>query len=128
MIVADASIVVGGLSGFPEAVDVVTSEAVEAPHLTDAEVAQALRMLVSRGSVTPDTARGRLTRWVHSPVRRHDAAPLVNRVWALRDVLSAYDARSVALAERLDCALVTADRRLAGAPGVECEVRVIRPD
>ncbi|MGE0027399.1 MAG: type II toxin-antitoxin system VapC family toxin [Thermoleophilia bacterium] len=128
MIVADASFVVEALDGVPEAIRIVTSEAVEAPHLIDAEVAQALRMLVIRGVVTADTAEDRLRRWVHLPVRRHDAAALMSRVWALRDVLRAYDALHVALAERLGCPLVTADRRLAGAPGVACEVLVVRGD
>ena len=115
------------MAGLPEAIEVLTAEAIEAPHLIDAEVVQALRMLVIRGVVEADVAHDRVARWAHLPVRRHDAATLLRRVWALREVLSAYDALYVALAERLDCPLVTADRRLAGAPGVGCEVRVIRP-
>ena len=128
MIAADASLVVEALDGLPEAIEVLTAEAVDAPHLIDAEVVQALRMLVLRGAIEAAAAQDRLTRWVHLPVRRHDAATLLGRVWALRDALSAYDALYVALAERLDCPLVTADRRLAGEPGVGCEVRVIRAD
>jgi predicted nucleic acid-binding protein len=40
----------------------------------------------------------------------------------LRDNLSAYDARYVALAESLNCTLVTADARLSRPPGVECSI------
>jgi predicted nucleic acid-binding protein len=47
-------------------------------------------------------------------------------MWALRANLSAYDAGYVALAEALDCALVTADARLSGAPGLRCAVTVVR--
>ena len=36
------------------------------------------------------------------------------------------DASYVALAERLDCELVTADGRLATAPGPRCAIRVLR--
>ena len=36
-----------------------------------------------------------------------------------------YDASYVALAELLDAPLVTADARLAGAPGVRCDVQLI---
>jgi predicted nucleic acid-binding protein len=50
---------------------------------------------------------------------------LIARAWQLRDAVSAYDAQYVALAELLDVALVTADRRLARAPGVRCPVEVL---
>lgn len=39
--------------------------------------------------------------------------------------VTASDAVCVALAERLDCTLVTADRRLAATPGVTCSVEVL---
>jgi predicted nucleic acid-binding protein len=51
--------------------------------------------------------------------------PLLARMWELRDNLSAYDASYVALAEALRCRLVTADARIAGAPGVRCAVTVV---
>ncbi len=48
---------------------------------------------------------------------RYAMAPFIDRVWELRDNLSAYDASDVALAEALHYNLVTADaglgRRLA---------------
>lgn len=44
----------------------------------------------------------------------------------LRDNLSPYDASFVALAEGLYAVLITADRRLAKAVGVLCEVDVLR--
>ncbi len=47
---------------------------------------------------------------------------MARRVWAHRNNLTAYDAAYVALAELLNCPLVTADRRLAGAPGLTCPV------
>jgi predicted nucleic acid-binding protein len=47
---------------------------------------------------------------------------LLPRVWQLRGNLTAYDASYIALAEALDCPLLTADRRLAGAPGVRATV------
>jgi predicted nucleic acid-binding protein len=51
---------------------------------------------------------------------------LLGRIWQLRHNLSAYDATYVALAEALGCALLTADARLAAAPGVACDVTVVR--
>jgi predicted nucleic acid-binding protein len=50
------------------------------------------------------------------PIARYPHAALLPRLWQLRDNLTAYDAAYVALAEALDCALLTRDRRLAGTP------------
>ncbi len=56
---------------------------------------------------------------------RHPTISLLERIWQLRDNLSAYDASYVALAEALGCSLLTADRRLSMAPGIECAVTVV---
>jgi len=42
---------------------------------------------------------------------------LLDRMWELRDNLTAYDASFVALAEVLGAPLVTTDARLAASPG-----------
>jgi predicted nucleic acid-binding protein len=49
------------------------------------------------------------------------------RAWELRTNLSADDALYVALAEQLDAPLLTADARLAKAPGLRCPVEVLVP-
>lgn len=49
---------------------------------------------------------------------------LFERIWELRDNLTAYDAAYVAAAEYVKAPLVTSDKRLAAAPGVRCEVRL----
>jgi predicted nucleic acid-binding protein len=51
----------------------------------------------------------------------------LDRVWALRHNLSAYDAVYVALAEALDAMLLTCDRRLARAPGAGRRVELVKP-
>ena len=56
---------------------------------------------------------------------RYPALPLMRRAFELRDNVTAYDAVYVTLAECLDCLLVTADRRLAAAPGIDCSVEVL---
>ena len=55
----------------------------------------------------------------------YPTGPLLRRVWELHDNLTSYDACYVALAEALDCALLTADARLSRASGPICEVEVV---
>ncbi len=47
-------------------------------------------------------------------------------MWELCDNLTAYDATYVALAEAIGCRLLTADTRLACAPGPRCSIAVVR--
>ena len=49
----------------------------------------------------------------------------MERCWELRDNVTVYDAVYVALAELLDAPLVTADGKLAKAPGIRCRVEVL---
>jgi predicted nucleic acid-binding protein len=58
-------------------------------------------------------------------VQRHSHEPLLDRVWALRDNLTAYDAVYVALAEALDTTLLTCDGRLARAPGMARRIELV---
>lgn len=96
------------------------------PHLADSELAHALRAQVLRGQMDADDARAALARWARLGLRRFAAVGLLARIWELRDNLSAYDATYVALAETLACELVTADARLAQAPGPTCAITVVR--
>jgi predicted nucleic acid-binding protein len=50
---------------------------------------------------------------------------LLERVWEVRENLSAYDASYVVLAESLDCALVSGDVRLSRASGLRCALTVV---
>ncbi len=59
------------------------------------------------------------------PIRVFPTAPLLRRVWELRHNLTAYDGCYAALAEAIGCPLLTADQRIAGAPGVRCEVEAL---
>lgn len=93
-----------------------------APHLIDIEVLHALRRLVRAGRITADRAADARTDLDDLAITRYGHEPLADRIWALRENLTAYDAAFVALAEALDAALVTCDVRLARAPGVTAEV------
>lgn len=97
-----------------------------APHLIDIEVLHALRRLVRAGSITADRATDARTDLDDLAITRYGHEPLADRIWSLRENLTAYDAAFVALAEALDAALVTCDVRLARAPGVTAEVYLPR--
>ncbi|HET6949034.1 MAG TPA: type II toxin-antitoxin system VapC family toxin [Acidimicrobiales bacterium] len=122
----DASAVVLGLLNDGAARRSLATEELAVPHLVDAEVAHAFRARVRRGTVSARDAGRALDRWVRLGVRRYPVQGLLPRGWELRDSVSAYDATYVALAEALDCALLTGDARLAGAPGPTCSTVVVR--
>jgi predicted nucleic acid-binding protein len=96
------------------------------PHLADVEVTQALRRFVRDGQLGAAAASSALEGLRALDLERHPHEPLLDRVWALRDKLSAYDAVYVALAEALDTLLLTCDARLAHAPGLSRRVELIR--
>lgn len=97
-----------------------------APFLIDAEVGSALRSMVLRGDLdenAAESARLLAERLVH---RRHPHhGVLAARAWQLRHNVSFYDALYVALAERLECPLVTADNRIARALPHNKQIKLI---
>jgi predicted nucleic acid-binding protein len=97
------------------------------PHLADIEVAQALRRYAKDGELEAAEATVALEDLRSLDLQRHAHEPLLERVWELRQNLSAYDAVYVALAEVLDTVLVTCDGRLARAPGAARRVELVRP-
>ena len=130
MIVLDASAVVDLALGSPRGRRVAErllrrTGRLQAPHLVDLEVVQAMRRLVAIGAVTEGRARAGLDAIALLPLDRHPHAPYVERIWALRRNLTAYDAAYVALAEGLDATLLTCDGRIAAAPGHRARVEVV---
>jgi len=129
VIVADASIAIALLTGSGSAERawprVESEPRLHVPHLFDLEVVTALRRIVRGGRMPPGRARVVIAR-LDSQLRvhRHGHAPLLDRIWALRDNLTAYDASYVALAERLGAILLTQDRGIAEAPGIHCGVEL----
>lgn len=125
MIVVDASTALSGLLNDGAARNVLATDQVHAPHLADSEVAHALRRRVSARQLTAVEGWAALDAWRHLGVTRYPVYPLLDRVWQLRDNLSAYDASYVALAEALQCSLLTADARLSRAGGFRCPITVV---
>lgn len=130
MIVLDASAAVALLFGGPRGGAVAAriadpAESLHAPHLLDVEVAHVVRRHARSGALAAPRGRAVLDDLLGLGLRYHAHGPLLPRVWALRENLSAYDATYVALAEALGAPLLTADARLAAAPGVRARVEVV---
>ncbi len=128
MIVVDSAAVVDALTtvaGSGELRAELAAEELHAPTLLDFEVVSALRGLTLGGHLSPARATDALTDFDALPIQRwHSAAPLRLRAYNLRENLSAYDATYVALAEALQCPLLTRDARLARSSGHDVEIRV----
>jgi predicted nucleic acid-binding protein len=121
----DASAAVAGLLGHESARRTLAEVPVHVPYLIDSEVVSALRRQVAYGVISADVGRSALQVWGVLGLFRYGAVGLFDRIWELRDNLTAYDATYVALAEHLDAPLLTLDARIAGAPGVRCAVTVL---
>jgi predicted nucleic acid-binding protein len=96
-----------------------------APAHLDAEVVSALRGMARGNAVLAESVPGALRHLADFPIRRIPLAPLLDRMWQLRDNVTPYDAAYLALAERLDCALITCDAKMTGAPGTRCTFDLI---
>lgn len=99
-------------------------ESVHAPHLLDVEMLHALRGLVLRGDVRPSRSEEIREDFANLRWSRYSHVAFLDRIWELKDNLTAYDAAYVSLAEALSAPLVTTDTRLARAPGIRAEVEV----
>lgn len=130
MVVTDASAIVESLAGGTIAPSLrarLRDEEIHAPYLLEVETLQALRRLVRMGQLSEDRAAYARDDLDALSLVLYPHRPLMERTWDLRDVLSAYDACYVALAEALSAPLVTCDARLARATGHDARVEVFAP-
>lgn len=130
MIVVDASVLANALGddegdGHAARGEIRAAGDLTAPDLVDVETVAVLRKRWLAKSISDerfDAAITDLQRW---DFQRVPTLRLVRRAYELRTNVTAYDATYVALAEALDCELLTADQRLAGATGPRCRIRVL---
>ena len=127
-VVADASVLVAVLADSGRegkwAESAVAEGSLAGPELALAEASNILHRLEQAGKISrleANIAHGDLLRL---DLELFPFAPFADRVWALRNNLTSYDAWYVALAEVLDCPLVTIDRKLSRASGPRCEILV----
>jgi predicted nucleic acid-binding protein len=125
MIVIDASAALAALLNDGQARSLLGTERLHTPHLIDSEIASALRGHVQRRRLSEPDGWNALSTWRRLAVTRYPVYGLFERIWGVRDNLSAYGAAYVALAETLDCALVTADARLGNSRQARCPITVV---
>ena len=94
------------------------------PELLDLEVLNVLRRYVRAGTVAADRAEAAVRRLEELDLQRHRHGPMLPRIWSWRANLTAYDAAYVALAEVVDCPLLTTDARLSKTPGLPVPVEL----
>ena len=132
MIVVDASVLANALTDDGPLGQVARAELADdvywsAPEHVLVEAFSAIRGRLLGGRIAQERAREAADALAEASIELLSTAPLLRRMWQLRDNVSAYDAAYVAAAEAHDCALLTIDRRLAQAPGVRCQVRLAVP-
>lgn len=124
-LVVDASVVVAALiDGGPIGSwsdGLLAADTLAAPHLMPVETANILRRAVRAGEISADAASLAHAELLQLRVALFAYEPLADRVWELRETVTAYDAWYVALAESLSVPLATLDERLRRAPGPRCE-------
>ncbi|HSL57584.1 MAG TPA: type II toxin-antitoxin system VapC family toxin [Acidimicrobiales bacterium] len=131
MIVVDASVLANALAddgadGRVARARLTTGDELAAPDLVDVETIAVLRKRWLAGDLPARRFSDAIDDLEDLQLTRYPALALVHRAFELRDNVTPYDAVYVALAERLGCTLVTADQRLAAAPGLGCSVDVLQ--
>lgn len=125
MIVVDASLLIDSFLGNEAVAAAIEGRVLHAPVSIDAEVVHGLRhawfdgrLSVEHGAIVIALLRG-------LPIVRHPVHPFIERMWAMRQNISAYDAGYVALAESLRIPLLTRDARLSRASGHTATIEYI---
>ena len=118
----DASAAVAALLNDGQARERLACERVWAPEVIDVEVVNGLRSCLARDWIDEAAAQAAFTAWQGLGIRRVSGRGLLPRVWELREVLDTAGASYVALAEALDCAVVTADAKLSAITAARCPV------
>ncbi len=131
MIVVDASVlanVIGddGNDGQRARNEIRGAGDVAAPDLVDVETVAVLRRRWLAGTISARRFATAIGDLQAIGFDRYPTLPLMRRAYELRANVTPYDATYVALAELLDCELLSGDQRLANAPGPRCSIRLLQ--
>jgi len=77
------------------------------------------------GEMTPLRGREAIADLLNIPIARYPHDIFLDRIWGLRNTMTAYDAAFVALAESLPATLVTCDAKLATTRGHSASIVLI---
>lgn len=129
MIVVDASVLANavGDDGPDGAVarGALSGNDLSVPDLVDVEVVSVLRRRWLAKAMSAKRFAAAVSDLASVPADRYPVLPFMSRAYELRTNVTPYDATYVALAEQLDCVLLTADARLARAHGPRCAITVL---
>lgn len=130
MIVVDASVLANAIGDdTPEGVRVREAlregAPLAAPDLVDVETVSVLRRRYLDGTISEARFSTAIDDLALLEVDRYPTLRFMRRAFELRSNVTPYDAVYVALAEALNCELITSDGRLAKAPGPRCRFRVL---
>jgi predicted nucleic acid-binding protein len=130
LIVVDASVLANAIGddatdGRRARNEIRTANYVSAPDLVDVETVAVLRKRWLAGSISERRFQVAVGDLEAIDVDRYPTLPLMRRAYELRANVTPYDATYVALAEALNCELLTGDQRLASAPGPRCAIRCL---
>ena len=129
MLVVDASVIAPAIAdGGPDGEACrarIKGQSLAAPDLLRVEAVSVIRRQLANGALSATQANNAIDDLMNLPIAVYPTAALLRRAWELRDNATAYEACYVALAEALGCALVTADQRLANAPGARCQFDIV---
>ena len=129
MLVVDASVIAPAIADGGTDGDVcrgrIAGQSLAAPDLLRIEVLSVVRRHLRSGQLTVTQASNAIEDLMELPITVYPTAPLLPRCWELRANVTAYDACYVSLAEALGFTLLTADARLAEAPGPRCRFDVV---
>ena len=103
---------------------VVAAHTLAGPELVLVETGNILRRLERAGDISRLEATAAYRDLLRLDLTLFPFAPFAERIWELRSNLTGYDAWYVAVAEALDCPLITLDLKLGRAAGPHCDVVV----
>ena len=130
MIVVDASVLGNAIAdhgpdGHRARSELRAAGELAAPDLIDVETTAVLRKRWIACTISEERFALAIEDLGDLSIDRYPTLPLTRRAYELRANVTAYDAAYVALAEVLDCELLTGDHRLANASGPRCKIRLL---